>query len=59
MVLKGTSDQLVRDPNGVVYSHRSPDGHWLPGGASSSGAGALARALPGAPPAAGDGEGDA
>jgi sugar (pentulose or hexulose) kinase len=35
-------------PAGVVYSHRSPDGRWLPGGASSSGAGALARLLPNA-----------
>jgi len=25
-----TSD-LIRDPAGVVYSHRSPDGNWLPG----------------------------
>ncbi|MGH6678980.1 MAG: FGGY-family carbohydrate kinase, partial [Bradyrhizobium sp.] len=28
-----------------VYSHRSPDGDWLPGGASSAGAGAFTRAL--------------
>lgn len=48
LVLKGTSGRLVRDPNGIIYSHRSPDGQWLPGGASSSGAGALTRALPGA-----------
>jgi sugar (pentulose or hexulose) kinase len=48
LVLKGTSPELVHDPNGVVYSHRSPDGQWLPGGASSSGAGALSQHLPGA-----------
>lgn len=48
LVLKGTSRTLVHDPGGVVYSHRSPDGGWLPGGASSSGAGALSRLLPGA-----------
>jgi D-ribulokinase len=48
LILKGTSDALVQDPAGVVYSHRSPDGQWLPGGASSSGAGALTRLLPGA-----------
>jgi sugar (pentulose or hexulose) kinase len=47
LVLKGTSPALVRDPNGVVYSHRAPDGQWLPGGASNSGAGALTRHLPG------------
>jgi sugar (pentulose or hexulose) kinase len=47
LVLKGKSSTLVRDPDGVVYSHRAPDGQWLPGGASSSGAGALAQHLPG------------
>ena len=48
LILKGTSRALLPDPAGVVYSHRSPDGQWLPGGASSSGAGALTRFLPGA-----------
>lgn len=48
LVLKGVSEHLVRDPGGVVYCHRGPGGTWLPGGASSSGAGALARLLPGA-----------
>jgi sugar (pentulose or hexulose) kinase len=48
LVLKGVSDHLVRDPAGVVYCHRGPGGTWLPGGASSSGAGALARRWPGA-----------
>jgi sugar (pentulose or hexulose) kinase len=41
LVVKGVTTQLVRDPAGIVYSHRSPDGGWLPGGASSSGAGVL------------------
>lgn len=41
LVLKGVTPTLVRDPLGVLYSHRSPDGTWLPGGASSVGAGAL------------------
>lgn len=41
LVLKGVSRDLLRDRNGVVYSHRSPDGLWLPGGASSTGAGIL------------------
>ena len=48
LALKGTSDALLQDPAGVVYSHRSPEGRWLPGGASISGAGALTRYLPGA-----------
>ncbi|MEU6418098.1 FGGY-family carbohydrate kinase [Streptomyces spiralis] len=43
LVLKGVSKDLVRDPHGVLYSHRSPSGHWLPGGASSVGAGLIAR----------------
>ncbi|MFD9880967.1 FGGY-family carbohydrate kinase [Streptomyces alboflavus] len=48
LVLKGSSPHLVRDPGGVVYCHRGPGGTWLPGGASSSGAGVLAREFPGA-----------
>ncbi|MDP9391601.1 MAG: FGGY family carbohydrate kinase [Actinomycetota bacterium] len=40
-VLKGVTEQLLHDPAGVVYSHRAPDGGWLPGGASSTGAGAV------------------
>ena len=47
LVLKGVTPELVHDPLGVVYSHRAPDGGWLPGGASSTGAGVLARDLPG------------
>jgi sugar (pentulose or hexulose) kinase len=42
LVLKGYSAAIVRDPAGVLYSHRAPDGGWLPGGASSTGAGILA-----------------
>jgi sugar (pentulose or hexulose) kinase len=45
-VLKGVSTSLLRGT--AVYSHRHPDGGWLPGGASNSGAGALAAAFPGA-----------
>jgi len=47
LVLKGVTRELVRDPYGVVYSHRAPDGEWLPGGASSTGAGAISRDFPG------------
>ncbi|MEU6751475.1 FGGY family carbohydrate kinase [Spirillospora sp. NPDC046719] len=47
LVLKGVTDDLVHDPFGVVYSHKAPDGRWLPGGASSTGAGALTRDYPG------------
>jgi D-ribulokinase len=47
LVLKGVTRGLIRDPAGVVYSHRSPDGNWLPGGASSTGAGILTQRFPG------------
>lgn len=43
LVLKGSSPHLVRDPAGVVYCHRGPGESWLPGGASSSGAGVISR----------------
>lgn len=41
LVLKGVSRHLVTDPAGAVYSHRHPQGWWLPGGASSTGGAAL------------------
>lgn len=43
LVLKGVSEQLIRDPSGVVYCHRGPNDTWLPGAASNSGAGVIAR----------------
>lgn len=46
LVLKGVSAQLLRDPSGAVYCHRGPQaGWWLPGGASSTGAGVLPELL--------------
>jgi sugar (pentulose or hexulose) kinase len=47
LVLKGASPRRITDPGGVLYCHRSPDGGWLPGGASSSGAGVLEQRFPG------------
>jgi D-ribulokinase len=47
LVLKGVTARPISDPGGVVYSHRAPDGNWLPGGASSVGAGILSAAFPG------------
>jgi D-ribulokinase len=41
LVLKGVSHALLRDPQGRLYCHRHPDGPWLPGGASSTGADCL------------------
>lgn len=46
LVLKGVSEQILRDPLGRVYCHRHPDGYWLPGGASSTGADCLAQRFP-------------
>jgi sugar (pentulose or hexulose) kinase len=46
LALKGSSARLVRDPNGVLYCHRSPDGGWLPGGATSAGAAVLSEGFP-------------
>ncbi len=51
LVLKGASRDLVVDPSGAVYSHRHPDGWWLPGGASSTGGQALVVGFPGRDPA--------
>ncbi|MEW2218470.1 FGGY family carbohydrate kinase [Streptomyces sp. NPDC006990] len=41
-VLKGVTRELVTDPAGALYSHRHPDGWWLPGGAANTGGEALA-----------------
>jgi xylulokinase len=43
LVLKGVSERLLCDPLGRLYSHRHPDGYWLPGGASSTGADCIAQ----------------
>lgn len=48
LVMKGVTPELLHDPLGVVYSHRSADGMWLPGGASSTGAGVITKEFPGA-----------
>jgi len=46
LVLKGVSEHIIRDPLGRVYCHRHPDGYWLPGGASSTGADCIAQRFP-------------
>ena len=38
MVIKGVTKREVIDPAGAVYNHRHPDGYWMPGGASNTGA---------------------
>ena len=42
LVIKGVTRRLLRDPQGRIYSHRHPDGYWLPGGASNVGGEILA-----------------
>lgn len=38
LVIKGVTKKKVVDPLGRVYSHRHPEGFWMPGGASNTGA---------------------
>lgn len=38
LVIKGVTKQRVLDPEGRLYSHRHPEGYWMPGGASNTGA---------------------
>ncbi|MCL5999197.1 MAG: FGGY-family carbohydrate kinase [Chloroflexi bacterium] len=37
LVIKGITEQLLRDPLQRIYSHRHPQGWWMPGGASNTG----------------------
>ena len=37
LVVKGITEQLLIDPLGRIYSHRHPEGWWMPGGASNTG----------------------
>jgi sugar (pentulose or hexulose) kinase len=46
LVIKGVTERLLRDPQGRIYSHRHPDGYWLPGGASNVGGEILAAHFP-------------
>jgi sugar (pentulose or hexulose) kinase len=38
MVVKGITREELKDPGGVLYNHRHPEGYWMPGGASNIGA---------------------
>jgi len=38
MVIKGVTEQELKDPQDRLYSHRHPEGFWMPGGASNTGA---------------------
>ena len=37
LIVKGVTENLIGDPGGVIYSHRHPQGWWMPGGASNVG----------------------
>jgi sugar (pentulose or hexulose) kinase len=38
LVVKGVTSQFIADPSGALYCHRHPEGAWMPGGASNTGA---------------------
>jgi len=38
LVVKGVTTQEIDDPCGRLYCHRHPQGYWMPGGASNTGA---------------------
>ena len=38
LVVKGVTRQAINDPSGALYCHRHPEGYWMPGGASNTGA---------------------
>jgi sugar (pentulose or hexulose) kinase len=48
LVIKGVTERRIADPATGVYSHRHPDGGWMPGGASNTGAEWVGRDFAGA-----------
>lgn len=38
LVVKGVTVKEIEDPEGRLYNHRHPEGFWMPGGASNTGA---------------------
>jgi sugar (pentulose or hexulose) kinase len=38
LVIKGVAKREIKDPSGAIYNHRHPEGYWMPGGASNTGA---------------------
>jgi sugar (pentulose or hexulose) kinase len=43
MVIKGVTRRPIDDPHHRLYNHQHPDGWWMPGGASNTGADWVAR----------------
>lgn len=52
LVVKGLTRTLLKDPHGRFYSHRHPQGLWMPGGASNTGGEWILRQFPDRDPAA-------
>ncbi|HEY4310790.1 MAG TPA: FGGY-family carbohydrate kinase [Pirellulales bacterium] len=51
LVFKGVTERLMRDPQGLIYSHKLPGGKWLPGAASNTGSSWIRAWFGAAPPA--------
>lgn len=47
LVVKGVTTQYINDPSGALYCHRHPEGYWMPGGASNTGADWISKKFPG------------
>jgi len=47
LVVKGVTAAFIHDPAGSLYCHRHPEGYWMPGGASNTGADWIARQFSG------------
>lgn len=43
LVIKGVTREPIEDPENRLYNHRHPEGWWMPGGASNTGADWIAR----------------
>jgi len=46
LVMKGVTENLMKDPEGRIYSHLHPERLWMPGGASNTGGECLRKAFP-------------
>ncbi|KAA2238385.1 FGGY-family carbohydrate kinase [Chitinophaga agrisoli] len=47
LVVKGVTTRFINDPSGALYCHRHPEGYWMPGGASNTGADWVSKKFPG------------
>lgn len=46
LVIKGVTRNEIVDETGAIYNHRHPEGYWMPGGASNTGADWVTRLFP-------------